>query len=70
MSITLSLVKLAFTNIIPENVMNVFGYVLIVLYVAAVAVSIFSLFHYAYKGGFIGKKYREHSPYEERQPRR
>ena len=70
MSISLSLVKLAFTNIFPENVMNIFGYVLIVLYIAAVAVSIFSLFHYAYKGGFIGKKYRYNSPYDQHKPRR
>lgn len=40
-------------------------WMLTVLYVAAIAVSVFSLFHYAYLGGFIGKKYRQVNAYEE-----
>lgn len=56
-SITLSLMKLAFSSAIPE-------WLLTVLYIAALGVSIFSLFHYAYKGGFIGKKYRSVNAYE------
>lgn len=63
-SITLSLVKLAFTDLIPESIMGVFNIVLTVLYISAVAISIYSLFHYAYKGGFIGKKYRNVNAYE------
>lgn len=57
-SITLSLVKLAFSSLIPDWLMTA-------LYILAIAVSIFSLFHYAYKGGFIGKKYRERNAYDE-----
>lgn len=57
-SITLSLVKLAFVSIIPE-------WLLTVLYIAAICVSVFSMFHYAYNAGFIGKKYRERSYYEQ-----
>ncbi len=56
-AITLSLVKLAFASAIPS-------WLLTAVYIAAVAVSVFSLFHYAYKGGFIGKKYRERNAYE------
>lgn len=57
-SITLTLVNLAFGEFIPP-------WILTVLYVAAIAVSVTSLFHYAYMGGIIGKKYREHNAYEE-----
>ena len=57
-SITLSLVKLAFDSLIPD-------WLLTTLYIAAIGISIFSLFHYAYMGGFIGKKYRERNAYEE-----
>ncbi|MBR6110060.1 MAG: CDP-alcohol phosphatidyltransferase family protein [Clostridia bacterium] len=63
-SITLSLVKLAFTDLIPAAALGIFDTVLTVLYIAAVAMSIYSLFHYAYKGGFIGRKYRESNAYE------
>ena len=56
-SITLSLVKLAFDSLIPD-------WLLTTLYIAALAVSVFSLFHYAYKAGFIGKKYRDVSAYD------
>ena len=59
-SIVLSLAKLAFGPFIPE-------WILYALYFAAIAVSIFSLFHYAYMGGFIGKKYRSHSAYEDKE---
>lgn len=58
-SITLSLAKLAFSALIPE-------WLLITLYVLAISISIFSLFHYAYMAGFIGKKYRDHNVYEEK----
>ncbi|MBR3383341.1 MAG: CDP-alcohol phosphatidyltransferase family protein [Clostridia bacterium] len=58
LSITLSLVKLAYASAIP-------AWLLTALYVCAICVSVFSLFHYAYKGGFIGKKYRVHNAYEE-----
>ncbi|MBO4848710.1 MAG: CDP-alcohol phosphatidyltransferase family protein [Clostridia bacterium] len=57
-SITLTLVNLAFNGFIPE-------WVLIILYFAAIAVSIFSMFHYAYKAGFIGRKYRVRTAYDE-----
>lgn len=57
-SITLSLVKLAFDSIVP-------GWLLTVLYIAAIGISVFSLFNYAYKAGFIGKKYRDQSLYEQ-----
>lgn len=56
-SVSLSLVNLAFNHVIPSWIMTT-------LYVSAIAVSIFSLFHYAYKAGFIGKKYRERNAYE------
>lgn len=56
-SVSLSLVNLAFDHIIPSWLMTA-------LYVAATTISIFSMFHYAYKGGFIGKKYREINAYE------
>ncbi|MBO6062304.1 MAG: CDP-alcohol phosphatidyltransferase family protein [Clostridia bacterium] len=58
-SITLTLVNLAFNEFIPRPV-------LIALYIAAIGISVFSLFHYAYKGGFIGKKYRNVNAYEEK----
>ena len=57
-SITLSLVKLAYSSLIPQ-------WLLTALYIAAICVSVFSLFHYAYMGGFIGAKYRQHNAYEE-----
>lgn len=57
-SITLSLIKLAYASVIPQ-------WLLTCLYIAAIGISIFSLFHYAYMGGFIGKKYRERNAYEE-----
>ncbi|MBO4562490.1 MAG: hypothetical protein J5772_02640, partial [Clostridia bacterium] len=56
-SITLTLVNLAFNGIIPD-------WALTALYISAIAVSVFSLFHYAYMAGFIGKKYRGRSAYE------
>lgn len=56
-AITLSLVKLAFTDAIPDVLLTV-------LYILALAVSVFSLFHYAYLAGFIGKKYRDKTVYE------
>jgi len=56
-SITLSLINLAFPGLIPAPLLTA-------LYIAAIAISIFSLFHYAYKAGFIGKKYRDKSAYE------
>jgi cardiolipin synthase len=56
-SITLSLINLATGGAIPKPILTV-------LYVLAIAISIFSLFHYAYMGGFIGKKYRERNAYE------
>ena len=60
-SVTLSLVNLTFgiTKAWPP-----FKWFLIALYSAAIVISVISLFHYAYLGGFIGKKYREHSAYE------
>lgn len=57
-SITLSLIKLAYASVIPQ-------WLLTCLYIAAIGISVFSLFHYAYMGGFIGKKYRERNAYEE-----
>lgn len=56
-SITLSLANLAFGGIIPRPL-------LIALYILALSLSVFSLFHYAYMGGFIGKKYRDKTIYE------
>lgn len=56
-SIVLSLAKLAFGPFIPE-------WLLLTLYIAALTVSVLSFFHYAYMAGFIGKKYRAHSAYE------
>ena len=56
-SVTLTLVNLVFNDFIPT-------WILTVLYVAACAISVFSLIHYAYKGGFIGKKYKEVNAYE------
>lgn len=56
-SVTLTLVDLAFGWIIPE-------WILVVFYIAAIVTSIVSLFHYAYLGGFIGRKYREVNAYE------
>lgn len=67
-SITLSLSKLAFMKYLPDSAIGPINVALTVLYIAAVAMSIYSLFHYAYKGGFIGKKYKETSAYEERKP--
>ena len=58
MSVTLTLVNLAFNEFIP-------GIALMILYFTAVAVSVISFFHYAYLAGFIGKKYRSVSAYEE-----
>ena len=56
-SITLSLINLAFPGVIPAPILTV-------IFILAIATSVFSLFHYAYMGGFIGKKYREKSAYE------
>ncbi len=56
-SIALSLANLAFGGIIPRPL-------LIALYILALSLSVFSLFHYAYMGGFIGKKYRDKTIYE------
>lgn len=56
-SITLSLVNLAVKEVIPK-------WLLAALYITAIAVSVFSMFHYAYLSGFIGKKYREVNAYE------
>ncbi|MBR5713401.1 MAG: CDP-alcohol phosphatidyltransferase family protein, partial [Clostridia bacterium] len=59
-SITLMLAKLAFPTLLgflPDAL-------LLAVFFIAFAISIFSLFHYAYKAGFIGKKYREHNAYE------
>lgn len=56
-SVTLTLVNLAFNKIIPPVLLTI-------LYIAAIAVSIFSLFHYAYLAGFIGRKYKNVSKYE------
>lgn len=59
-SITLMLAKLALPSLlgfIPDLALEI-------LFLIALAISIFSLFHYAYKGGFIGKKYRERNAYE------
>lgn len=58
-SVTLTLVNLAFGEFIPS-------WILTVLFVLAIAVSLMSMFHYAYMGGFIGRKYREHNAYEDR----
>ena len=57
-SVTLTLFNLAIGNLIPK-------WALTILYIAAIAISIFSLFHYAYLGGFIGKKYRSVNAYQE-----
>ena len=60
-SITLMLAKLAFDphlSFIPDLLLQI-------VFFTALAISIFSLFRYAYKGGFIGKKYREKNLYEE-----
>ncbi len=57
-SITLTLVNLAFNGIISK-------WILILLYCVAISISLFSLFHYAYKSGMIGKKYRQHNAYED-----
>ena len=57
-SVTLTLVDLAFGGLIPK-------WLLIILYISAIAISVFSLFHYAYKAGFIGKKYKDRTVYEE-----
>ena len=65
-SISLSLVRLALAPYFSPVMADVFKYVLIVLYISAVAISIYSLFHYAYKGGFIGKKYRGGIAYKKR----
>ncbi len=56
-SITLSLANLAFGGIIPRPLLTA-------LYILALSLSVFSLFHYAYMGGFIGKKYRDKTIYE------
>lgn len=56
-SVTLTLVNLVFNDFIP-------GWILTILYIAASAISIFSLFHYAYKAGFFGKKYKDVNAYE------
>lgn len=56
-AVSLSLVDLAFNDFIPN-------WILYALLFAASAISVFSLFHYAYKGGFIGKKYRQVNAYE------
>ena len=58
MSVTLTLVDLAFNDVIPDVILTV-------LYFAAAGLSVFSFFHYAYKAGFIGKKYRAVNAYEE-----
>ena len=58
MSVTLTLVDLAFNDFIPDVILTV-------LYFAATGLSLFSFFHYAYKAGFIGKKYRAVNAYEE-----
>ena len=58
MSVTLTLVDLAFNDFIPDIILTV-------LYFAATGLSLFSFFHYAYKAGFIGKKYRAVNAYEE-----
>jgi cardiolipin synthase len=56
-SITLSLANLAFGGIIPRPLLTA-------LYILALSLSVFSLYHYAYMGGFIGKKYRDKTIYE------
>ena len=58
MSVTLTLVDLAFNDFIPDVILTV-------LYFAATGLSLFSFFHYAYKAGFIGKKYSAVNAYEE-----
>ena len=57
--VTLTLVKLTpqFNLIIPDALLTA-------LYAIALIISISSLFHYAYKGGFIGKKYKNKNAYD------
>ena len=60
-TITFTLAKLAlspYLDFIPDWLIEV-------VFIAALGISIFSLFHYAYKGGFIGKKYKQVNSYEE-----
>ena len=62
-SITLTLAKLALKpmlDAIPDLALEI-------VFIVALAISIFSLFHYAYKAGFIGKKYKKVNSYEEDQ---
>jgi len=60
-TITLTLAKLVpqlHLDIIPDAFLKA-------VFIIALAISLWSLINYAYKGGFIGKKYREHNLYEE-----
>ncbi|MBO4384573.1 MAG: CDP-alcohol phosphatidyltransferase family protein [Clostridia bacterium] len=61
-SVTLTLVNLVLAS---NDLPCIPKWMLTILYVAAIAISVFSLFHYAYLGGFIGKKYRKVNAYEE-----
>lgn len=63
-SVTLTLVNLVLAS---NNLPYIPKWILTILYIAAIAISVFSLFHYAYLGGFIGKKYRKVNAYEQRE---
>ena len=56
-SVSFSLIACADIPTLPEWVINV-------VFATALLVRLMSLFHYAYKSGLIGKKYKEHSAYE------
>ena len=48
-----------------SDLLSVEKWLPVVIFVAALCVSICSLFHYAYLAGIIGKKYKDHTPFED-----
>lgn len=63
-SITLTLAKLALAphlDFIPDLLLEI-------VFIIALSISIASLFHYAYRAGFIGKKYKHKTVYEANKP--